>query len=243
MRSSERPFAPGLVNFLRLDKCSAASRFTIPSCASPLLSLGMARRATPCGPRHAVPELSSHLGLFTRTRPADARNTVVCTAPLRRVLTVRGNIAAARSASNASDHGAPSAAQARLVSPAAMANLTPDALADAIAAGQFDKVLAAVDGGLSKDSCLVRLPTACCGAGSWGTPQADWPGVKNWRLHAGACGAGARGHARCEQAAAQVGSCLTLCLLFSLRCLACRAGARCSSRQQLPEQPSSWKGC
>ncbi|KAA0174763.1 hypothetical protein FNF27_03660 [Cafeteria roenbergensis] len=39
-----------------------------------------------------------------------------------------------------------------------MANLTPDALADAIAAGQFDKVLAAVDGGLSKDSCLSGRP-------------------------------------------------------------------------------------
>ena len=58
-----------------------------------------------------------------------------------------------------------------------MANLTPDALADAIAAGQFDQLLAAVDGGLSKDSWLVRLPHGRCGAGSWGTPQADWPGV------------------------------------------------------------------
>ena len=58
-----------------------------------------------------------------------------------------------------------------------MASLTPDALADAIAASRFDQVLAAVDGGLGKDSCLVRLPTGCSGAGSWGTPQADWPGV------------------------------------------------------------------
>ena len=42
-----------------------------------------------------------------------------------------------------------------------MANITPDALADAIAAGQLDQVLAAVDGGLGKDSCLVRLPMGC----------------------------------------------------------------------------------
>ncbi len=42
-----------------------------------------------------------------------------------------------------------------------MANMTPAALADAIAAGQFDQVLAAVDGGLGKDSCLVRLPMGC----------------------------------------------------------------------------------
>ncbi len=42
-----------------------------------------------------------------------------------------------------------------------MASLTPDALADAIAASRFDQVLAAVDGGLGKDSCVVRLPTGC----------------------------------------------------------------------------------
>ena len=208
----------------------------------------MARRATPRGPRHARPELSSLLGLFTRTRPAAARKMVVCTAPLRRVLTIRGNIAAARSASNASDHGAPSAAQARLVSPAAMANLTPDALADAIAAGQFDKVLAAVDGGLSKDSCLVRLPHGRCGAGSWGTPQADWPGVKNWRLHAGACDAGARGHARSEQAAAQVGSCLTAGCCFRCdvlpaeRAPAAHRGSSCRSNRPRGRAAKPWRG-
>ncbi|KAA0173928.1 hypothetical protein FNF27_04685 [Cafeteria roenbergensis] len=39
-----------------------------------------------------------------------------------------------------------------------MASPTPDALVDAITAGQFDRVLAAVDGGLSKDSCVCGRP-------------------------------------------------------------------------------------
>ncbi|KAA0162245.1 hypothetical protein FNF27_08078 [Cafeteria roenbergensis] len=39
-----------------------------------------------------------------------------------------------------------------------MASLTPDALADAIAASRFDQVLAAVDGGLGKDSCVCGRP-------------------------------------------------------------------------------------